>query len=111
MTALSLFSPQKSVKVMVLAGSLDVPMSINKNSDCKGDTEVTKENKATERAQFTCFQGGGVSWGQRWTLVQSEEPLMQVEALNKQLLDSWNDVIIYGCTSNLGLIYSGKNTL
>lgn len=111
MTVLSLFSPQKSVKLMVLAGSLDVPMSINKNSDRKGDTEVTKANKVTERAQFTCFQGGGVSWGQRWTLVQSEEPLMQVEALNNQLLDSWNDVIIYGCTSNLRLIYSGKNTL
>lgn len=31
--------------------------------------------------------------GQGWTLVQSEEPLMQVEALTKQLEDSWDDVI------------------
>lgn len=44
-----------------------------------------KENKEMERVHFS-------GWG--WTLGQSEEPMMQVEALNKQLLDSWDDVII-----------------
>lgn len=48
---------------MVLAGSLDVPMSINTGSDSVKNTELTKVNKEMERAQFKCFQGGGVRWG------------------------------------------------
>lgn len=60
-------------------------MSTNTCSDSVKNTELTKENKEAERALFKCFQGGGVRWGQEWTLVQSEEPLMQVEARTQQL--------------------------
>lgn len=48
---------------MMLAGLLDVPMSINTSSDSVKNTKLTKENKETERAQFKCFQGRGVTWG------------------------------------------------
>lgn len=45
---------------MMLAGLLDVPMPINTRSDSVKNTKLTKANKDTERAQFKCFQGGGV---------------------------------------------------
>lgn len=76
--------------LVVLAASLDLPVSINTGSDSVKNTQLTKENKETERARSECFQGGGV----RWTLVESEEALMQVEAPAEQLQDSQDDVII-----------------
>lgn len=70
MTPLFLVGPWKtgcchglSLKLMMLAGLPNIPVSINRSSDSVKNTKLTKENTDVERSQFKCFQGGGVRWG------------------------------------------------